>query len=206
MSPDTMDQDLEPGLTFAPITRRSTWLPSRPRRQMSGISMVSTVNPNALSPGNPILCKSLVDLTVQILTLSASLAPLSPEEETARDKLIAYLVADDIWKGTVSNACSWYSRYLQSRFIEHWHLLAPALVGLDDNSKTPQQNDLVFVFEFVHNVAKVLKTQKACALTDIVDELGNDGLLKDQLDEERAKPNQIVFAAVGWLSMQWFFV
>jgi hypothetical protein len=133
------------------------------------------------------------------LKFLANLAKLSPEEELARDKLISYIVADDIYKGTVSNACSWYSRYLQSKFIEHWHQLVPALVDLNE-SDTPEEKDLVIAFRFVQVVAKMLKTRTNCALSDIVDELGNDGLLKEQLDGERAIPNQIVFAAVGWLS------
>jgi hypothetical protein len=132
--------------------------------------------------------------------LLANLVTLTPEEEIARHKLISYIVADNIWKGTVATSCSWYSRFLQSKFIEHWHLLAHALVGLEGKSKAPKPNDLVIVFGFVQNVARMLKSTKSCALTDIVDELGNDGLLKDQLDEERAIPNQIVFATVGWLS------
>lgn len=185
-----MSDDLEEGLDglnpIMPTTRRVSWYPNRPRRQMTGISLAPTINQNSLSPGSPIL---------------ANLADLSPEEQQARDKLITYIVAQDIWKGTVANACSWYTQYLQSKFIEHWDLLALALVGLDDESRAPQRNDLVFVFEFMLKVAEVLRTKRACAMTDIVDELGNNELLKDQLDEERAIPNQIVFAAIGWLTM-----
>jgi hypothetical protein len=42
--------------------------------------------------------------------------------------------------------------------------------------------------------------KKNVALVEFVDQLDNDSLLKPQLDDERAKPNQIVFAALGWLS------
>jgi hypothetical protein len=74
------------------------------------------------------------------------------------------------------------------------------LVGLYDTSTTPTPGDLVVVYNFVIAVAQLLKTRQELALVDIVDELDNENLLKPQPDEERAKPNQIVFAAVGWLS------
>lgn len=94
----------------------------------------------------------------------------------------------------------WYGRYLQSKFHHHWHLLTPALVGLENNAK-PAPGDLVIVYCFVTEVAKLLKTRKNLALVEIVDELDNQQLLKPQMDEERAILNQIVFATLGWLSM-----
>ena len=166
-----------------------------------------TVAPAALSPRTSVVCVSPCRIlsSGSCLMPSGTLPDLSPEEQAARDKLISYIVAQDIWKGTVYNASVWYSRYLQSRFIEHWHALVKALVGLDDETEVPRPNDLIVVFDFVLRVAEVLKTRKSCALTDIVDALDNDDVLKDQLDEERAIPNQIVFAAVGWLSMRLHF-
>jgi hypothetical protein len=137
-----------------------------------------------------------------ILISLANFAKLNPEEQQAQDKLMRFIVAEDIWKGTVYSACSWYSQYLQSKFLDHWHSLSAALVGLDTELKAPKNNEFVILFGFMLKVAEIFKTQSACALTDIVDGLSNDGLLKDQLDEVRAIPNQIVFAAVGWLSMQ----
>ena len=98
-------------------------------------------------------------------------------------------------------SCLWYGRYLQSKFYHHWHLLAPALVGLEDNSTMPASGDLVIVYSFVIGVAKLLKTIRNLALVEIVDELDNQNMLKPQMDEERAIPNQIVFATLGWLSM-----
>jgi hypothetical protein len=86
------------------------------------------------------------------------------------------------------------------RFKETWHLLAPSLVGLGDSSPEPRPGDLVTVYNFVLAVALLLSVKKNIALVEFVDELDNNNLLKPQLDNERAKPNQIVFAAVGWLS------
>lgn len=57
------------------------------------------------------------------------------------------------------------------------------------------------VYDFLLSVARLLKTRKDLALVEIVDELDNHNLLKPQLDEERAIPNQVVFAALGWLTM-----
>jgi len=86
-------------------------------------------------------------------------------------------------------------------FSRHWHLLRSTLKGLDDKSTVPQRGDLTIVYGFIITVAKLLKTKENLALVDIVDELDNGDILKPQLDEERAIPNQIVFAALGWLSM-----
>lgn len=130
-----------------------------------------------------------------------NLPSLTVVETRHQDRLISIIVGDEARKGTLATACSWYCRFLQSKFRSHWHLLAPSLVGLYDASTTPTPGDLVVVYNFVITVAQLLKTRQQLALVDIVDELDNENLLKPQLDEERAMPNQIVFAAVGWLSM-----
>ncbi len=56
------------------------------------------------------------------------------------------------------------------------------------------------IYSFVHEIAKLLKSTADLALVTIVDELDNANLLKPQLDEERAFPNQAVWTAIGWLS------
>jgi hypothetical protein len=109
-------------------------------------------------------------------------------------------VGDEIVKGSLGTACAWYSRHLQWKFLQTWHLLAPSLVGLDDESTKPKPGDLVIVYNFVLKVAEILSAKPKVALVEFVDELDNENLLKPQLDEERAMPNQIVFATVGWLS------
>jgi hypothetical protein len=128
-------------------------------------------------------------------------AVLTPEERQKQDDLVCILVGDQMIKGSLVDSCLWYGRYLQSKFHHHWHLLAPALVGLEDNSTTPASGDLAIVYSFVIEVAKLLKTRRNLALVEIVDELDNQKMLKPQMDEERAIPNQIVFATLGWLSM-----
>jgi hypothetical protein len=84
-------------------------------------------------------------------------------------------------------------------FNTGWHILAPTLVGLEDNTSTPRSGDLVAFYNSVTAVTKILKTRKDVALVEIVNELDNENKLKPQLDEERAMPNQIVFAVIGWL-------
>jgi hypothetical protein len=125
---------------------------------------------------------------------------LTDAEMQKQDSLIVLITGDQMIKGSLADSCLWYSRYLRSKFHSHWHLLAPALVGLEDNSTAPASGDLVVVYEFVLAVAKLFKSKKDLALVEIVDELENRGLLKQQLDDERAIHNQIVFAALGWLS------
>jgi hypothetical protein len=128
-------------------------------------------------------------------------AKLTPEELQKQDALIYFLVGEQIVKGSLINSCLWYGRYLQSKFHCHWRLLAPALVGLEDNSTKPVSGDFIIVYTFVMEVAKLLKTRRNLALVEIVDELDNQQLLKSQMDEERAILNQVVFATLGWLSM-----
>jgi hypothetical protein len=128
-------------------------------------------------------------------------AILTTEERQKQDDLVSILVGDQVIKGSLADSCLWYGRYLQSKFCHHWHLLVPALVGLEDNSTSPASGDFVIVYNFVIEVAKLLKTRRNLALVEIVDELDNRSMLKPQMDEERAIPNQIVFAALGWLSM-----
>jgi len=134
------------------------------------------------------------------LTSVANLPPLTEDETQRQDCLISFIVGDNIIKGSLATACVWYSRFLRYKFNSHWYLLAPALVGIDDESTAPKTGDLIVVYNFVMTVARLLKTQSSLALAEIVDELDNELQLKQQLDGERAIPNQLVFAAMGWLS------
>jgi hypothetical protein len=134
------------------------------------------------------------------LTVLENPPKLTLEETECEGRLISFIVGDDIPKGSLRAACSWYSRHLQMKFKETWHSVVPSLVGLEDESSEPRPGDLVIVYKFVLAVAELLSTRPHIAMVEIVDELDNNDLLKPQLDEERAKPNQIVFAAVGWLS------
>lgn len=94
----------------------------------------------------------------------------------------------------------WYTRFLRYQFFIHWHILAPALIGLNSETVAPKPGNLVVVYKFLMTVALLLKTESGVALAEIVDGLDNEQQLKQQLDGERALHNQLVFAAIGWLS------
>jgi hypothetical protein len=132
---------------------------------------------------------------------NSNMVALTKAELQRRDSLILFIVGDQVIKGSLAASCNWYSRYIESKFRHHWHLLRPALKGLADDSLEPQTGDFVVVYDFVITVARLFKTKGDLALVEIVDELDNRDMLKPQLDEERAIPNQIVFASLGWLSM-----
>jgi len=133
--------------------------------------------------------------------VSTSLSPLTDDERNRQDYLLTLIVGDNLIKGSLADACIWYSRFLRHQFISHWHLLAPTLVGLEDGSTSPKSGELVVVYNFAIAVARLLKTQSNLTLAEIVDGLENEQQLKQQLDSERALHNQAVFAAVGWLTM-----
>ncbi|KAI9767663.1 MAG: hypothetical protein M1840_005534 [Geoglossum simile] len=124
------------------------------------------------------------------------------DDELHRGKLVLLIVGDDQpIKHSLRDAANWYTSFLESNFRHHWRLLRSTLHGLDDESTQPKSGDLGIIYGFIIMVARLLKAKENIALVDIVDELDNNGLLKQQLDEERAIPNQIVFAALGWLTM-----
>lgn len=185
------EDDLELGRIGA--ERRTSWID---KLSPSGIPNVG------FGRSNSARSKSATSrtLTLDVPRFGMSIV-LTKEEEEAQRTLIELIVADQPRKGSLKPSCEWYERYLQSKFNSHWHLLAPALVGLEDNSTAPRPGDLVIVYSFVVATAKLLQTRKDVALVEIVDELDNENKLKPQLDEERGIPNQIVFATLGWLTM-----
>lgn len=97
-------------------------------------------------------------------------------------------------------ACDWYLGFLELQFNEVWTaLLRPTLAGLNDAAPVLMDGDMAIVYRFMNIVAESLRQTPRLALSDIVDELANDGLLKET-DEDRSLPCQLVFAAIGWLS------
>lgn len=132
---------------------------------------------------------------------SANLPRLMENETQRQDHLISFIVGDEIIKGSLATACVWYKCFLRYKFISHWELFAQTLVGIDDKSTAPKPGDLVVIYKFAKTVAQLLKTESNLAVSQIVDELDNQRQLKPQLDGERAIPNQLVFAAIGWLTM-----
>lgn len=183
------DQDLERGPK--PLVTSTSWMSNFTTTRIPSVGF----RRNSLSP------KALSRIRTMEIQEYEKMGALTDAERQKQDNLIVLITGDQLIKGSLADSCLWYSRYLRSRFHNHWHLLAPALVGLEDNSLAPASGDMVVVYEFVLAVAKLLKNKPDLALVEIVDELENRGLLKQQLDDVRAIPNQVVFAALGWLTM-----
>lgn len=97
-------------------------------------------------------------------------------------------------------ACDWYLGFLEFQFNQMWAtLLRPTLAGLNDAAPTPMDGEMAIIYRFMNVVAESLRQTSQLALSDIVDKLANDFLLKET-DEDRSLPCQLVFAAIGWLS------
>ena len=95
----------------------------------------------------------------------------------------------------------WYAKFLESRYRGAWTtVIREALRDLWDFSNEPRPDEIGVVYRFMSIVAESLLGIRGLAMVDIVDQVANLRLLKDQRDGERAVPNQLVFAAVGWLS------
>lgn len=125
---------------------------------------------------------------------------LTDTERKYQTSLVSLMVGDQPLKGSLRGSCAWYTAFLETKYRSHWEPLCRALKGLPDRSAAPQPGDLVTVYGFMIAVAELLKTKRNLALVEIVDYLDNNNLLKPQLDDQRATPNQMVFAAIGWLS------
>lgn len=65
----------------------------------------------------------------------------------------------------------------------------------------PSSTLTLLAAKFIHEVARLLITEQDRALSNIVDDLVNGKYFKKQLDEDddRTVPNQLAFAAIGWL-------
>lgn len=125
---------------------------------------------------------------------------LTETERKYQTSLISLMVGDQLLKGSLRESCAWYTAFLETKYRNQWGPLCCALKGLPDNSVAPQPGELATVYRFVIAVAELLKTKRNLALVEIVDHLDNSDLLKPQMDDQRAIPNQMVFAAIGWLS------
>jgi hypothetical protein len=105
----------------------------------------------------------------------------------------------------LSAACvEWYGKFLECRFRGAWTMvLREALRNLKPRFNEPQLGEIGTVYNFMSVVAKLLLEdgRKGLAISEISDEAGNLRMFKeDETDVERKIPNQLVFAAVGWLS------
>jgi len=82
-------------------------------------------------------------------------------------------------------------------------VIREALRNLSPRFNEPQPGEIGTVYNFMSVVAKFLleDDRKGLAISEISDEADNSRMFKeDKTDVERKIPNQLVFAAVGWLS------
>lgn len=103
-----------------------------------------------------------------------------------------------------SNPLEFYADQLENKIKEAWLLrIRPVLLGIS-NSKSPTENDISLAFEFLTAVKAELNNREhdKVALTDICDMMYDNGLcVQKNEDRDRTDGLQLVFAAVGWLSM-----
>lgn len=134
---------------------------------------------------------------------SDSLVP-AHEEIKLFDNLITLLVNSRSINlpASLDTSCQWYRKYLKNNIISFWPLIRSALNDVDAYSPRPSADELETVIKFIHEIARLLVTEKDLALVEIVDPLVNNKYFKPELidsDEFRIIPYQLVFAAIGWL-------
>jgi len=97
----------------------------------------------------------------------------------------------------------WYYKFLECRFARGWEILRGSLRDLNEYAPDPLPGEFAVVYKALGIAAKLLMDEESCALSDILDELMHPphNMLRDQMGEERAVPNQMVFAMLGWLTM-----
>jgi hypothetical protein len=134
---------------------------------------------------------------------------LSDADRAARDEFFKIILSQDgpplalvNEAERLSSPCVvWYAKFLECRYRGAWTTVTrEALRNLGDGSNEPQPDEIGVVYRFMSVVAKSLLEIRNLSMSDIVDQAHSLRLLKDQRDTERAVPNQLVFAAVGWLS------
>ena len=101
----------------------------------------------------------------------------------------------------LKDACAWYMNFLEFKIRQAWKpLFIPVLRGTIDNEEAPPPNneDISLTFEILKTIVGALG-RKNLALTDIVDEIYNKNPFTEA-DNDRSHANQLVFAALGWIS------
>lgn len=97
----------------------------------------------------------------------------------------------------------WYFKFLECRFICGWEILRGSLRGLNELAPDPEPGEFAVVYRAMAIVARVFMETERCALSDIVDKLMHLNTLREfqERDHDRALPNRMAFAMIGWLTM-----
>jgi hypothetical protein len=103
---------------------------------------------------------------------------------------------------TLTKSCNWYTAYLEFKITDAWKtLFRPILQNIKSTSTSPCDHDISIAFQFLTAVVLELE-RRELALVNIVDQMYNKELLVDLPTEtDRSRANQLVFAALGWISM-----
>jgi hypothetical protein len=122
---------------------------------------------------------------------------LSPESfSTAYDDFLAVILGPER-RIDLQDSCAWYIDFLQVKVREAWGtLFVPVLKG--SVATTPSNEEFSIAFHIFRIIVLQLG-RKNLALSDIVDKLYNDKLLRFT-DVERSNANQLVLASLGWIS------
>jgi hypothetical protein len=124
----------------------------------------------------------------------------SPQLREAQHTFIYTVTGRHFHSRALVLSCKWYAAFLEFKISEAWPtLLQPVLVDIDKRAASPCDHDISVAFQFLTAVVLELN-RRELALVNIVDEMYNKCLFGDP-DEERLKGNQLVFAALGWISM-----
>lgn len=98
-------------------------------------------------------------------------------------------------------ASTWYLEYLYARIREAWvPLFREVLQDINLSLYSPVESDLDLSMRFLTSVVVQMKTSEHLTMTDVVQELYNQGITRVTSDEP-SHAYQLVFAAFGWLSM-----
>jgi hypothetical protein len=96
--------------------------------------------------------------------------------------------------------CDWYIGFLKSKITKAWGtLFSPVLRDADNpfvNLLCDQAPPIAFII--LETIVLELRRENL-ALTDVVDKLYNNKMLKET-DDDRSHANQLVFACLAWMS------
>ncbi|KAN0114717.1 hypothetical protein V8E51_004261 [Hyaloscypha variabilis] len=127
----------------------------------------------------------------------------------ARDEYIAAVMGNGTRSEVVEAACQWQVGFLESQIKEAWiPLFRRVLEGVDPAGLKPSAYELSITFRVLAAMVREFRRDDR-ALVQIVDELYNSGVLieTDESDDsdyapyERSTANQIVFTALGLITM-----
>ena len=129
----------------------------------------------------------------------SSLGTISPAQEE-----LIFAISGGIRRSNVLNeAWKWYFDFLESKINEAWNpLLSSVLQNTGLSSPSPSDKDLTVAIQVLTAIVLELK-RPDLALITIVDGLYNQSLL-NETDQTRSGAAQMVFVALGWISMPQF--